>query len=58
MFGSLRFRLPALFLLGRPDPLGLPDAVRLLSPPAAIVMALLARYAWQQGVQHYQSTGS
>jgi len=49
---------PALFLLGRPDPLGLPDAVRLLSPPAAIVMALLARYAWQQGVQHYQSTGS
>jgi ABC-2 type transport system permease protein len=49
---------PALFLLGRPDPLGLPDAVRLLSPPAAVVMALLARFAWQQGVQHYQSTGT
>src|SRR5438067_9285760 len=33
---------PALYLLGRPDPLGLPDGVRLLSPLAAIVMACLA----------------
>ena len=49
---------PALFLLGRPDPLGLPDAVRLLSPLAAVVMVLLARVAWQQGVHHYQSTGT
>jgi ABC-2 type transport system permease protein len=49
---------PTLFLLGRPDPLGLPAVVRLLSPLAAVIMALLARYAWQQGVQHYQSTGS
>jgi ABC-2 type transport system permease protein len=49
---------PALFVLGRPDPLGLPDEVRLLSPLAAIVIAVLARYGWQQGVQHYQSTGS
>ena len=49
---------PALFLLGRPDPLGLPAFVRLLSPFAALIMALLARYAWRQGVLHYQSTGS
>jgi ABC-2 type transport system permease protein len=49
---------PTLFLLGRPDPLGLPAVVRLLSPLAAVIMAVLARYAWQQGVQHYQSTGS
>jgi ABC-2 type transport system permease protein len=49
---------PALYLLGRPDPLGLPDGVRLLSPLAAIVMAVLARFGWQQGVRHYQSTGS
>ena len=49
---------PALFLLGRPDPLGLPAFARLLSPLAALIMALLARYAWRQGVQHYQSTGS
>jgi len=49
---------PALYLLGRPDPLGLPDAARVLSPVAALVMAVLARYGWQQGVRHYQSTGS
>ena len=49
---------PALFLLGRPDPLGLPDAVRLLSPVAALIMIGVARYSWQQGVRHYQSTGS
>jgi ABC-type uncharacterized transport system permease subunit len=29
-----------------------------LSPLAALIMALLARYAWRQGVLHYQSTGS
>ncbi|MCA1644146.1 MAG: ABC-2 family transporter protein [Chloroflexi bacterium] len=49
---------PALFLLGRPDPLGLPDAARLLSPLAALIMALLARAGWRQGVRHYQSTGT
>ena len=49
---------PALFLLGRADPLGVPDFVRLLSPLAALIMALLARYGWRQGVLHYQSTGS
>jgi ABC-2 type transport system permease protein len=49
---------PALYLLGRPDPLGLPDGVRLLSPVAGLAMALLARFGWQQGVRHYQSTGT
>jgi ABC-2 type transport system permease protein len=49
---------PALFLLGRTDPLGLPAFVRVLSPLAALVMALVAGYAWRQGVLHYQSTGS
>jgi ABC-2 type transport system permease protein len=49
---------PALYLLGRPDPLGLPDVTRLLSPVAALAMAALARFGWQQGVRHYQSTGS
>ena len=49
---------PALYLLGRADPLGLPPAARLLSPAAALVIAIVARYAWQQGIRHYQSTGS
>jgi viologen exporter family transport system permease protein len=49
---------PSLYLLGRPDPFGLPDAARLLSPLAAVIMALLARYGWHLGIRHYQSTGS
>lgn len=49
---------PALYLLGRPDPFGLPDAARLLSPLAAVIMALLAGYGWRLGIHHYQSTGS
>jgi ABC-2 type transport system permease protein len=49
---------PALYLLGRPDPLGMPDVVRLLSPVAAVLMAGVAALGWQQGVRHYQSTGS
>jgi ABC-2 type transport system permease protein len=49
---------PALYVLGRTDPLGLPDAARILSPVAALVTSVLAGYAWQQGVRHYQSTGS
>ncbi|MBI3973616.1 MAG: ABC-2 family transporter protein [Chloroflexi bacterium] len=49
---------PALYVLGRPDPLGLPGWVRLLSPLAALGMALLAWAGWTIGVRHYQSTGS
>lgn len=49
---------PALYVLGRSDPFGLPDAARLLSPVAALAIAVLARVAWQQGIRHYQSTGS
>lgn len=49
---------PTLYLLGRTDPLGLPDVARLLSPVAAVASAGVARVAWQQGIAHYQSTGS
>jgi ABC-2 type transport system permease protein len=49
---------PALFLLDRPDPLGLPDWMRLMSPAAAVVLACLAWGGWRSGVRHYQSTGS
>jgi viologen exporter family transport system permease protein len=49
---------PALYVLGRPDPLGLPDVVRLFSPLAALLMVGAAVLGWQQGVRHYQSTGS
>jgi ABC-2 type transport system permease protein len=49
---------PVLYVLGRPDPLGLPDAVRLLSPVVAAMMAMVAILGWRQGVRHYQSTGN
>ncbi len=49
---------PALYLLGREDPLGLPSYVPLLSPLVAALVGLLAYACWQRGVRHYQSTGS
>ncbi len=49
---------PSLYLLGRPDSLGLPSWVGLLSPVAALGFALLAGGAWSLGVRHYASVGS
>ncbi len=49
---------PALLILGRPDPLGLPPWVGLLSPVAAAICGLIAWQVWAIGVRHYQSTGS
>jgi ABC-2 type transport system permease protein len=49
---------PALYVLDRADPLGLPFWLRLLSPAAAVALSCLAMFAWSQGVRHYQSTGS
>ncbi len=49
---------PALYVLGRPDPLGLPSWVGWLSPVVAAGCALIAWGAWSLGVRHYQSTGS
>ena len=50
--------LPALYILDRPDPLGLPYALRFCSPLVAVLFLLVARGAWEFGVRHYQSTGS
>ena len=49
---------PALHLLERPDPLGLPTWLQLASPAVAVVFLLVAGVAWRFGVAHYQSTGS
>ncbi|MGH3326613.1 MAG: ABC transporter permease [Streptomycetales bacterium] len=49
---------PALYVLSRPDPLGLPPALRFASPAVAATLALLAGLAWRAGVRHYRSTGS
>jgi ABC-2 type transport system permease protein len=50
--------LPALALLGRPDPLGTPGWLHWCSPLAALVAAALAGLFWRIGVRHYRSTGS
>jgi ABC-2 type transport system permease protein len=49
---------PALYVLDRPAPLGLPDWTRLLSPLIAALFVLLAARAWSAGVRRYVSTGS
>ena len=49
---------PALYLLDRPGPFGLPSWVGLLSPVAAAAFGLVACWFWNLGVRHYQSTGT
>ncbi|WP_320067182.1 ABC transporter permease [Micromonospora sp. RTGN7] len=49
---------PALALLGRADPLGLPAWAGWAAPAVALLAATLAATAWRVGVRHYRSTGS
>ncbi|MFD9303066.1 ABC transporter permease [Streptomyces sp. NPDC060048] len=50
--------LPALRVLGRPDPLGLPGWVAYASPLVAFAVFVPASLAWRAGVRSYRSTGS
>ncbi|MFE0462695.1 ABC transporter permease [Kitasatospora sp. NPDC058965] len=50
--------LPALQILGRPDPLGLPVAWRFAAPLVAALSVLAAGLAWRSGLRSYRSTGS
>ena len=56
-FGFVAYQ-PALALLGRPDPLGLPALAGLLSPLVALGAAGIAAGVWRAGIRHYRSTGS
>ena len=56
-FGFVAYQ-PALALLGRADPLGLPAWAGYCSPLVALVAAALAALVWRTGVRHYRSTGS
>ncbi len=49
---------PALALVGRSDPLGLPAWVSWASPLAAVVAWCVAAVAWRFGIRQYRSTGS
>ncbi|MGW8779317.1 ABC transporter permease [Streptomyces sp. NPDC055796] len=50
--------LPALYVLGRPYPLGLPGWVAFVSPLVAAVVFVPASLAWRAGLRSYRSTGS
>lgn len=50
--------LPALRILGEPDPLGLPGWVDFASPLVAALCCGLAGLAWRAGLRSYRSTGS
>ena len=56
-FGFVAYQ-PALALLGRPDPLGLPAWAGYVSPLVALVAAGVAAGVWRTGIRHYRSTGS
>ncbi|MDT0302776.1 ABC transporter permease [Streptomonospora wellingtoniae] len=49
---------PALYLLDRPDPLGMGAWLRAAPPGVAVGLALLAAAVWRSGVRRYRSTGS
>ena len=50
--------LPALYILDKPDPLGMPGVLRFMAPLVAVVTGLVAWQIWNVGVRHYRSTGS
>jgi ABC-2 type transport system permease protein len=50
--------LPALHILGRPDPLGLPGWLDFCSPLVAVAACAVAGLAWRAGLRSYRSTGS
>jgi ABC-2 type transport system permease protein len=49
---------PALVILGKPDPLGLPRALGLLAPATATLFFAIGLGCWRLGLRHYQGTGS
>lgn len=49
---------PALAILGKPDPLGLPSVLQYSAPLVALFAAGVAALAWRAGLRHYVGTGS
>lgn len=49
---------PALYLLDRADPLGLPRAASFVAPLAALLFCLVIRFGWRAALRRYTSTGS
>ncbi len=49
---------PALAILGKPDPLGLPPVLQYSAPLVAVLAAGVATLVWRAGLRHYVGTGS
>jgi ABC-type uncharacterized transport system permease subunit len=56
-FGFVAYQ-PALALMGRTDPLGLPVWAGYAAPLVCLPATLVAALVWRSGVRHYRSTGS
>ncbi|MGH3071655.1 MAG: ABC transporter permease [Gaiellaceae bacterium] len=48
---------PGLYVLGKEDELGLPEALRYASPVVAVAATLVAAAVWRNAVRHYRSAG-
>lgn len=49
---------PALYFLGKDDPLGLPAVAPFLAPVPAFAFCFVVGLGWQVALRHYRSTGS
>jgi len=49
---------PVLYLLRKPDPLGLPSILQFVSPIASVAFMAIAIGIWNIGVLHYRSSGT
>ena len=56
--GAFVAYFPALALLDRPDPLGLPHFLRYAAPLVAVAAVVVAALVWRTAVRHYQGAGS
>jgi len=50
--------LPALYILGKLDPLGLPAMTKYISPLVGAAVFAISLAFWKYGLKHYQSTGT
>jgi ABC-2 type transport system permease protein len=48
---------PALYVLDKPDELGLPHWLSFASPAVAVLTVLVAGLLWRNAVRHYRSAG-
>jgi ABC-2 type transport system permease protein len=48
---------PALYVLGKDDALGLPEALQYASPVVAVLATVAAGAVWRNAVRHYRSAG-